>query len=68
MNNPYCLADLTQNDFIQDIGIPKDMRNIVQNIEMTRYEEMPAVRDGMNTINEVAMEIKNSRDFGSGSR
>ncbi len=63
MNNPYLIADLIQNDFIQDIGIPRDMRNIVQNAEMTRYKEMPTVRDAMDVINESAMKIKLSRDL-----
>ena len=55
MSEPeYIVADLTQNDFVKDIGIPKDMRNVVQNAEQIRYKEMPMVRAAKNVINEKA--------------
>lgn len=53
MNNPYVFEDLMQNDFIQDIGIPIEMRETVKNVEQTRYKEMPMVRDAKVVINQM---------------
>lgn len=52
MNNPYMFADLIQNDFIQDIGVPREMRSMVQNVEQTRYKEMPIVGAAKSVISE----------------
>ncbi len=43
MDNEYVLADLVLNDFVQDIGIPIDMRDMVRETEQTRYKETPVV-------------------------
>ena len=52
MNDSYMFADLILNDFVQDIGIPREMRNVVQNAEQTRYKELAIVREAMRVINE----------------
>lgn len=61
MSNPYMFADLIQNDFIQDIGIPYDMRNMVQNAEKTRYKETPMVSKAKSVINEKSKIITNEK-------
>ncbi len=57
MSNPYMFPDLIQNDFIQDIGIPYDMRNMVQDVEKTRYKETPMVSKAKSIINEKSKTI-----------
>ncbi len=57
MSNPYMFPDLIQNDFIQDIGIPYDMRNMVQNAEKTKYKETPMVSKAKSVVNEKSKTI-----------
>ena len=57
ISNPYMLSDLLLNDFIQDIGIPYDMRNMVQDVEKTRYKETPMVSKAKSIINEKSKTI-----------
>ena len=61
MNNPYMFEDLIQNDFVQDIGIPMEMRNIVRNTEQIRYKEMPMVREAKSVINEKSKTMGNRK-------
>ena len=57
ISNPYMLSDLLLNDFIQDIGIPYDMRNMVQDVEKTRYKETPMVSKAKSVVNEKSKTI-----------